>query len=176
MQRDGYDSYEVLQSKNVAVIEIAQWHIGRVVKAINRKFTIKQTFHTPFSFRVAEPIKATVFHQIFVAIKEYRAGSGKSQPKVNIKTVQDKPGRHGTVTNQYILTFSSYFSVIHFFTHILKGEEVLPHFTKKIRNCEVKLEVNEAKPFTISFKRKQDIMCITGSFQVKNEFGTVCSF
>ena len=133
---------------------------------------LKQRFRNPFTFKVVEPIKFSIFIQLFISIKDYRKGDGGTQPHVAITKIPNKPG---TLTKTFILTFTGFFSVLHVFTN-LSGHAVLPFFSKKIKHCKVALEVSAAKPLIITYKKNRKTCVITGSFQIKNEFGVVCSF
>ena len=53
-----------------------------------------------------EPIKFSIFIQLFISIKDYRKGDGGTQPNVGITK---KPNKPGTLTKTFILTFTDFF-------------------------------------------------------------------
>ena len=176
MPNDSYNSYAALKEKKVDIADVSEWHCLRLLTSIKSQLKLRQKIRNPYSIKVAEPIKHAIFVEIFRAVKEYRKGNGGTEPRVGINTIRDKPGRRGTITNTYILTFTDLFSVLHVFSNLSGVRPVLPFFSKKIKNCYVDVKVSTAKPLIITYKRKKETCIITESFEVKNEFGVVCSF
>ena len=172
MSHYSYNSYSVLKEKKVEIGEITEWHCSRILNNIKGSLKLKQSFRNPFTFKIVESIKFSIFIQLFLAIQDYRRGDGGTQPHVEITKIPDKPG---TLNNTFILKFTDFFSVLHVFTH-LSGHAVLPFFSRTIRKCEIEVKVSGAKPLIMTYKKNRETCIIQGSFEVKNEFGVVCSF
>ena len=134
---------------------MSEWHCLRLLTSIKSQLKLKQKIRNPYSIKVAVPIKHAIFVEIFRARKEYRNGNG------GINTIRDKPGRRGTITNTYILTFTDLFSVLHIFSNLSGVRPVLPFFSKKIKKCYVDVKVSTAKPLIITYKRKKETCIIT---------------
>jgi hypothetical protein len=175
MQRDSYDAFAQLELSNINVAKLGAWHTKRILTAINKRFKLKQTFRNPFTFKIFETINHSVFHPLFVAIRDHKIGGNRTEPSMKIKTVRDKPGRRGTKTVLYILTFTSLYSLTHVFTNLLPGEPACTYFYKKIRNCNVELIVSEEKPVVFTYRATKETLCVTGWYEVRNEFGVICS-
>ena len=169
-------SHEVLRTKNFDASNLVQWHLNRILTSIKRKLTLKRSFKNPYQFHLTEPIPDFVFSEIFKVIKDYKVDSG-TQPIVHTNTIRNKPGRRGTITNQYIVKFDTYFSLVHHLTHFFNKEtNIINFFEKKIKKCNVEVVVTKDKPFILHFKRTTQTVCVTGFFQVINEYGIKCSF
>ena len=110
------------------IAEIVEWHCTRLLNSIKSNLKLKQRFRNPFTFRIVEPIKFSIFIQLFISIKDDRKGDGGTQPHVGITKLPNKPG---TLIKTFILTFTDIFSVLHVFTN-LSGHAVLPFFKKKL--------------------------------------------
>jgi hypothetical protein len=165
-------SYDDLRTNKTDVGPVVEWHMNRLIKTIYRKLTTRQTFRNPYKLFIVEPVCFPIFFQIFSAIKAYR--NETTAPAIKITT--NKPGRKATITKDYTLTFLNFYSVLHFFTHILNFKcDVLGHLTKQIKNCNVKIVVDPERPFVVHYKRKKEMMYVSGHFEVVNEFGVICS-
>ena len=85
-----YNSYSVLKEKKVEIAEIVEWHCTRLLNNVKSNLKLKQRFRNPFTFNVVEPIKFSIFIQLFISIKDYRKGDGGTQPNVGITKKQKK--------------------------------------------------------------------------------------
>ena len=167
-------SYDHVRQKQTDVGPVVEWHMTRIISSIHRKLTTRQTFRNPYKFLILEPVCLSIFLNLFAAVKAYK--SDTATPAIEITTTTDKPGRRATITNTHNLKFLIFFSVLHFFTHILNFKcDVLGHLTKKIKNCEVKIVVDPERPFILHYKRKKEMLYISGHFEVKNEYGVICT-
>ena len=176
MSQEFYNSYELFRKTKEDSGTIAEFHFKRILAAIYKKLTPRQTFRNQYKFGIVEPMMHSHFLKVFQAIRDFKNNHGV-QPYVGIKTIRDKPGRRGTVTQTFIITFEHYYSFLHHFTHLInKNGNILGFVTKKVKNCDIEVVVTKEKPFVMTYKIKTETLAVSGHFIVKNEFGNICSF
>ena len=167
------NTYEKLNEAKSETAPLINWHFTRLLTSIKRKLTLKQTFRNPWQFSVVESIHISIFRVIYGAVRDYRSEEGRPQPSVHCKTVHQRSG----LAKSYEITFSSFFSLIHHLTKLSNPEaHILEYLRKVISKNEINVVVTEEKPVKLFFKVSTSTLTVTGHFQVKNQYGILCSF
>lgn len=153
--------------RNHTYYEFIQWHIIRLLRSVHRRLTTKQTFSNPFTFKVTEACKSSLFIKLLKTITDFVPEDGKRE--LSFETNQTK--------TKTILKTTSTFSCYYLMHQFLKpGDSINQFSNRRVKKCMVRVVISETKPFIIRYNKTTEMLTFSGSFEVINEFGVVCSF
>ena len=163
------ESYELLQEKNINVLELLEWHFLRITASARRTISFKQEYQDPWTIKVVEPVVRSVFIEAFRAIRDYKISYGR---KINV--VRDNKG----IAKVYCITFT-HFGALNFHIRHLTREKVniAELFSKKssVGNT-ASVVLSEEKHGILTFNVSKSIFTLELSYAVNNQYGIVCSF
>ena len=163
-------TYESLEDKKVCVSSILRFHINIVLKGIYRKLTFKQKYKHPWYFEVKESIPADIFYHWYKVVDDFQTTFGRECSI--IKTKNNKK------IKSYEIKFINFGSLKYHLKLLLGNEKFLSSFKKVNRKegCVIKLLATEEKPVTFKYLLSSNSVIVTGSYEVVNRYGNVCSF
>ena len=163
------ESYQLLDTKEVSVRRLLEWHTTRIVNKVNRKLSFQQKFKNPWYIEVQESIHRDTFIHLFKAIRDYSIQYGRV-----IDVERDRNG----VGKIYTITFTHFGALKFHLTKLTNNSvNIVTLFSKKNKagNSAV-IFVSDKKPATMTYNVKKTMLTFTLSYNVENKYGTVCSF
>ena len=163
-----YEPYEHLESKEVSVLPILNFHFKRAFASVYRKILFKQTFVNPWVVEVSEVIEPIVFYQWFKAVSDF-SNFGRE-----VKVIRDKKRK----PKEYLIEFK-HFGTFKFHCNKVLQEEEIHHYLRKENSAtgeKAKILVSEENAAVFRFKISTGVMLMTMKYCVRNRYGVVISY
>ena len=170
------ETYRILREHSLSTITLVSWHFKSILKSVNRKISLKQSFRNPFTVTLSETIHSTIFYHAFRAIRDF-----PQNVDVSTKTEKDKKGNCKT----HEIVFKSIEALIlHLtkLTSITEEEEEKQniekvYFRKNFTHGQKgKIVATTDKPAIFHYKVSTCTLTVTMKYEITNQFGTVCSY
>ena len=163
-----FEPYKILEEHKISTFSVLNWHFQEILKSVNRKITLKQSFRHPFTVVLSATIFKELYYQGYRAVRDYPVQFG-----TETSTLTNKKG----VLKSYEIKFTKIQS-LRFHLKQLSGLEDVDVYLKKKFPHEEKgnVIVSEEDPVVLFFKLSTNTLTITMKFQVMNQHGTICNF
>ena len=161
------ESYGSLEEKKIDIKSILSFHVLKILESLNRRITFKEKFKNPWTVEVGEHIHFSVFYEWFKAISDYKIEFGRT---INIKrNSKNKPSNYTIVLN--------HFGCFKFHFEKIVGEKI-SNFLEKLNKSgsQAKVEITSDKQAILDYKVSSSVLSLKVHYNVKNRYGTVCSF
>lgn len=171
------ETYRILREHSISTNTLVSWHFKSILKSINRKITLKQSFINPFTVTISETIHNSIFYQAYIAIRDFQ----EQNVDVFTKTEKDKKGN----CKSHEIIFTSIDAVILHLTKLTSTTEEEEgnqnirkvYFQKTFTHGQKgKIVATSDKPAIFHYKVSTCTLTVKMKYQMTNQFGTICSY
>ena len=156
--------HQSISSEKITATDLVESSIVQIIKAIEKKLSLKSNIKAGQSFVINVAIPFPVFKLIQRSIR-----NSKDQG-VSVEEFTNSRG----FTSGYQVTYTKKSTFKDHLTNL--AQETSFTTKKKIRTNTVKLTVTRTKPLTMHYSKRSGKVKIAGSYIILNQFNEECSF